>query len=356
MRPSWLPELGRVASLAGVLLVCGAGGYLFTLLGIPASWLAGSMVAMLGLLAGGARVDVPPLLRETVFILLGIQIGAAVTWDTVSEMAKWPVSLLLLALTVTTIVVSGISFFRRLHGWDNATAFFAAVPGALSLVLAVATRSSADMAQVTVVQAIRLGFLIAVLPLLITAMGPAAGAHLVVLHEGQPLDTLLAIASGVAGGALFHWLNIPTGWMLGAALPNAVLHLAGVTEGTLPNALLIPAYVVLGTIIGDRFQDTSGDKILAALWAGFGGFLLSLAISAVGALAASAAADVPLADALVAFAPGGLEAMVVLAFALGLDPAYVGGHQIARYLGLSIALPLVSGPLLRHWLKSRSPD
>ena len=87
-----------------------------------------------------------------------------------------------------------------------------------------------------------------------------------------------------------------------------------------------------------------------------GGFLLSLAIALVGALAASRIAGVPLADALVAFAPGGLEAMSALGIALGLDPAYVGAHQIARYLGLSIALPVVTGLFARQWLRNQNPD
>jgi uncharacterized membrane protein AbrB (regulator of aidB expression) len=43
----------------------------------------------------------------------------------------------------------------------------------------------------------------------------------------------------------------------------------------------------------------------------------------------------------VAFAPGGLEAMMVLALILGLDPLYVGIHHLARFLGIGLALPLV---------------
>ena len=51
---------------------------------------------------------------------------------------------------------------------------------------------------------------------------------------------------------------------------------------------------------------------------------------------------VNLADALAAFAPGGLEAMTMMAFALGLDPLFVGAHHIARFLFISLALPWVA--------------
>jgi uncharacterized membrane protein AbrB (regulator of aidB expression) len=43
----------------------------------------------------------------------------------------------------------------------------------------------------------------------------------------------------------------------------------------------------------------------------------------------------------VAFAPGGLEGMMVLGLVLGLDPLYVGVHHLVRFLGIGLALPLV---------------
>jgi uncharacterized protein len=350
--------------LAGALIICALGGFAFTLVNAPAPWLAGSMLATLPLLAAGARFEIPSILRDAVFLLLGTQIGAAVNWETVAGMGRWPLSLVFLALTVTAIVVSGMAFFRRTQGWDEATAFFAAVPGALSLVLMVANQSGADMPRVTVVQSFRLVFLVAALPLLITGLGPlgfgagagAEGPHPSLVQASGALDTLLAIAAGAALGSLFAWARVPAGLMLGAAFANGVLHLLGIVSGALPPGLLTPAYVVLGAAIGDRFAGVRAADIMATLWVGFGGFLLSLVIALVGALAASRIAGVPLAYALVAFAPGGLEAMSALGIALGLDPAYVGVHQIARYLGLSIALPVITGLFARHWLRGESRD
>jgi hypothetical protein len=55
----------------------------------------------------------------------------------------------------------------------------------------------------------------------------------------------------------------------------------------------------------------------------------------------AAIARVGLADALVAFAPGGLEAMMVLALVLHLDPLYVGLHHLARFLGIGFLLPVL---------------
>ena len=50
---------------------------------------------------------------------------------------------------------------------------------------------------------------------------------------------------------------------------------------------------------------------------------------------------------LVAYAPGGLEAMTILAFALHLDPAFVGAHHLWRFLYVSVMMPLAVAYLAR---------
>ncbi|HLM40281.1 MAG TPA: AbrB family transcriptional regulator [Microvirga sp.] len=49
-----------------------------------------------------------------------------------------------------------------------------------------------------------------------------------------------------------------------------------------------------------------------------------------------------------AFAPGGLEAMTVLALVQGLDPLYVGIHHLVRFLGIGLGLPVVVALLQRE--------
>src|SRR5215208_7744675 len=79
-------------------------------------------------------------------------------------------------------------------------------------------------------------------------------------------------------------------------------------------------------------------------------FLLGTAVAALFAGASASFARVPMADALVAFAPGGLEAMMVLAVVLGLDPLYVGVHHLARLLGIGFTVPFVVA-----WLQGGEP-
>ena len=40
-----------------------------------------------------------------------------------------------------------------------------------------------------------------------------------------------------------------------------------------------------------------------------------------------------------AFAPGGLDAVTILAFAMQIDPAYVAAHHVARFFVLALCVP-----------------
>jgi len=48
----------------------------------------------------------------------------------------------------------------------------------------------------------------------------------------------------------------------------------------------------------------------------------------------------------------GLDAMMALALALDLDPIFVGAHHLARFIGVSLALPLVISSLRRRMPRS----
>jgi uncharacterized membrane protein AbrB (regulator of aidB expression) len=58
----------------------------------------------------------------------------------------------------------------------------------------------------------------------------------------------------------------------------------------------------------------------------------------------------------IAYAPGGLEAMTILAFALNLDPVYVGVHQTARFIVISLLVPVAVHHLRRRKRLPKPPS
>ncbi|HLA02570.1 MAG TPA: AbrB family transcriptional regulator [Aestuariivirga sp.] len=335
-------------SVVRALAVGTAGGALCFAIGVPAPWLAGSLVATIIAIYSNLKLDLPKFLQAAAFILLGIQTGTAVNTDTLARAAQWPLSIVCLGVTVVLIVWACIFYYERFRYWNRPTALFASLPGALSIVILLASTSGADMRRVTISQCVRLFFLIAALPAVIEFISPPPVVTSSTATVASLQEIMILVGTSAAAGLLFAWLKVPAGLILGAALVSAALGLSGVVHGGAPDSILIPANIILGVMIGLRFKGISLPELRTALGDGFAGFVIAMIIAMVGAVVTSMVADLPLALTLLAFAPGGLEAMTIMAFALNLDPAYVAAHQIARYIGLVLLMPAVTGFVLQR--------
>ena len=204
------------------------------------------------------------------------------------------------------------------------------------------------MRRVTIAQCIRLFFLVAALPSVITFLSPQETVVVAFSQIGGVWDILLLVAVSTAAGYALEWLKVPAGLMLGPMLASAGLELSGLISGAAPPSILVPANVVLGVMIGARFAHFTFTEFRAALVEGFSGFVIALVIAMAGAGVAAYVSHLPFALTLLAFSPGGLDAMTIMAFSLNLDPAYVGAHQMARYIGLALLMPAVTAYVLRR--------
>ena len=322
------------------------GGALAALVDVPAAWLSGAALVCALAAILGLPVEGPGRVRPVGYIALGAALGSGVTPETFAEVGNWGISLAAVCITVVAVVVSSLLFLSRVAGWDRASAFFASVPGALSYVLAMASEDGrADVRRVAVSQTLRLLVLVVVLPPLIAHGGVAVPVAPVHVESG--LRDLLILAAGCALASLLAgWVRLPAGHLTGPFFASLVLHATGVVAGVLPPAVTIPAYACLGAIIGARFAGIRLAEFRAIAGASVGAFGVALAVSVGIALLVSLVTGQPLALTLVAFAPGALDAMVVLAFALHLDPAYVALHQMLRMLLISFGMPLAVRLLL----------
>ena len=335
-------------SVIRALAVGTAGGAFCFAVGAPAPWLAGSLVATIIAIYSDQKLDLPTVLQTVAFILLGIQTGTAVNADTLARAAQWPLSIVCLGVTVVFIVWACMFYYERFRYWNRPTALFASLPGALSIVILLASTSGADMRRVTISQCVRLFFLIAALPAVIVFISPATTAVTSTTAIASIHEIVILVGASAVAGLLFAWLKVPAGLILGAALMSAALGLSGAVHGGAPDSILIPANIILGVMIGLRFKGISFAELRTSLSDGFAGFVIAMIVAIAGAVVTSTVADLPIALTLLAFAPGGLEAMTIMAFALNLDPAYVAAHQVARYIGLVLLMPIVTGFVLHR--------
>jgi len=342
-------------SVLRALIIGTAGGALCFMLGVPAPWLAGSLIATLIAIYANQNLDLPGWLLTLAFILLGIQTGTAVNADTLYRVTQWPLSIVCMSVTVGIIVWACMFYYERFRKWDRATAYFSSLPGALSMVVLLAGASKADMRRVTISQCVRLFFLIAALPLVIVFISPATDVFPATPPVASIHEIIVLVGISAAAGLLFERLRVPAGLILGAALASAALGLGDVIHGGAPDSILIPANIILGVMIALRFKGISLPELRMGLGDGFAGFAIAMVIAVAGAVFTSLVAGLPLALTLLAFAPGGLEAMTIMAFALNLDPAYVAAHQVARYIGLVLLMPVVTSFVLQRNVPAPQP-
>ena len=315
----------------------------------PAPWLAGSMIAAILAVLLGVKLSLPIYLRSVAFILLGVQIGSSVTMDTLMGATRWPLSLMMLALTVAVVTSACYFFYRRVRGWPQADALFSSLPGALGLVVALADDAKADMRRVIIAQSIRLFFLVAALPIVINSLSPQPAPQ-TAASNSVLWEIALVLAASAGAALLLERLRVPAGLFIGSIFVSAAFYVGDIAHGALPAPALMLANVILGTSLASRFQDFTLGELLYSLGDGLSGFGIALALSVLGAVLASMLAGLPFALTLLAFSPGGLDVMTVIALALHLDPTYVGAHQLARYLAMCLVIPPLAAYLLRRRL------
>lgn len=322
-----------------------AGGLTFGLIGLPAGYLSGSILAVAGAALAGRPMLIPTLPMRAIFVLLGVSLGAVVTPETLHGMATYPASIAVLLVAMACVGVVGAAYLRVVHGWGKVDAYLAAAPGGMSQVVALAAELGADIRAVVIVQTMRV---------VIVAVGLPAGLSLLGLTgsvarpAGPPLTlatldelAILVALSAVGAGAAYR-LRTPGGLLFGAMVTSAILHGTGLIHAILPAWVANAAALALGAVIGARFNNLPLRLLLNYLGAGFGSFAVAVAIAAVFAAGLMSFLSLPVAEVMIAFAPGSVDAMMLLALALHVDPIYVGAHHVVRIFLVSLSMPLVA--------------
>lgn len=325
-----------VPALIGALI----GGYLFVLVDLPAPWLSGGMLG--AMLSAFVRPlpEMPAKLRDLGFLIAGTTMGSSVTPDTVALMAKAPLSFAVLAVAIVLTVALSAIWLSVVHGWRAEDGILAASPGALSTALAIAAARGGDVIGVAVVQTARLFIVVAFLPAIIGLIEgkPAVGmSAMATMSWGT---AALMLAGGAVCGLLLHYLRLAAAMMLGAALFGAFMHGAGVVHGYTPMPLATAGFVLIAVMIATRTRGITWKAVGDYAAASIASFLVATIVWIALAVFASWLLNVRLGVTLLAFAPGGVEAMTLLSMSLAYDPLYVAAHHIARFMSIGLCIPL----------------
>ena len=337
---SAIPDRAKILATLETLVIGAGGGLLFLWAGLPGGLISGAMFAVGGAALAGRPMALPPILTQTVLLLLGISLGSLVSRQLIQHMSAYPLTIGLLALATFCSTFGSSFYLQRVHGWDQTSALLAGSPGALSQIVILAAEKGADVAGIAMVQTTRVIILTAALPLILAATGIAPSAPPTIASMiASPLELAALIAASIALALVLRLLKFPASWMFGAMIASSVLHGTSVIEGGLPNWVRGVALVGIGALIGTRFARMKASTMLGHFNASLGSFAVAIVISAIFVAIIALTTNVRFADVLVAFAPGAMDAMLALALTLHIDPIFVGAHHLSRFVFVTITTP-----------------
>ena len=342
MNPAFRRILIETAETLAVAL---AGGLAFVWLGLPAGLVSGSVVAVATAALLGRPMRVPLTLARICYVVVGTLLGTVVTPETLRGVITWPASIALLMLASLGMIAATMTYLRVVHRWDSLSALMGASPGSMAQVIALSSELGGDLRAVAIVQTVRVLLLVVGLPNGLALFGlvvpavplPRGPAGFSVLGE-----MLLLLAVAITFALVFLRLRFPGGLLFGALAGSAVLHGAGLIHAALPWWVGGASVITLGALVGSRFANTSARMLVSHLGAAFGSFAVSMVVATVFVAIVARLFAFPIANIVIAFAPGAQDTMMVLALALHLDPVYVGAHHVARFLVVTLAIAVAA--------------
>lgn len=349
-----IPTLKTLATVA----LGTVGGLVAFSVNIPLPWMLGSILivgiaGIAGVNIGGHTVHVPLWLRNTIIPILGVMLGSAFTPAIVAGMASWWITMLALVVYILLATAVAYQFYRRAAGFDPATAYFCSIPGGLVEMSIIGEGSGGDGRTISLVHFCRILFAVLTLPFLMRWLyhidGGSAYQSISLGIEMELVDIALLATCAVAGYYLGKLARLPGAQISGPLLLSAIAHATGLTSASPPYLLIVAAQIIAGASLASRFAGVSVRAAGRILLASLCGTVLMLCVTLALAFALSTVVDEPFAALILAYAPGGVTEMSLIALSLNVGVAFVTAHHIAR-----IALSLGMMPAIwRHVVSKR---
>jgi membrane AbrB-like protein len=336
-----------LAALGGGLALGAAGlpsPYLFSAL------LAGLVVA----LSAPESVSVPPHAFRAGQAVAGVSLGAYLQSSALSALAdSWLPVLLVSAATLALSLGAG-GALTRFTSLDAPTASLGLIAGGASGIVGMSDELGADDRLVAFMQYVRVLVVVILTPLLTALAFP--GTHGGKVANAAPLigtagHWALTVALAAGGVLAAHLLRVTAGALLGPMVLTGIVVLA-VPGGAfqVPELLRETAFATIGLQIGLRFTMET-IRLLGRL-------LVPVVLSIAGLLVAcfglavilNATTSASLLDSYLATTPGGLYAVLALAFGAGANTTFVIAVQSLR-----VFVMVLIAPLAVRWAIKRFP-
>lgn len=343
---------------AVVALVTFFGGSAVEQVGLPAPHLitglvVGLLIALTGLVRRTGAV-LPRIVYVAGQAIAGVLLGTYFSLPALGRVGWALVPLVAVTLLTLLLSVGAGLFLARRTGLDEPTAALGMIAGGSAGIVAAADDLHADARLVAVLQYVRLVLVVLTAPLLVRFVLAPHGEYAAV--GAKELEAVFSLHSfvltpllAVGGAWLATRLRVPAGALIGPLVLTALGGGLGLWNDLQPpETVREPAFIVIGLAVGVGFDLLIVRRALRAAPAALAA--IAAIVLACGGLAGLIAATthVTLLDAYLATTPGGINAVLVTAFAAGANTSLVFGIQ-----GLRLFVMVLAAPVLVRWLLTR---
>ncbi|WP_232829343.1 AbrB family transcriptional regulator [Tropicimonas sp. IMCC34043] len=329
-----------------------ASGLLASRISMPLPWMLGPMLGCCLAAIMGAPVFGPNSLRPAVIPVIGVMLGSGFHPGLLGHASEWTGTLLLLPAFLVTATATGFAFYRYVGGYKPVDAFFCAAPGGLNEMIILGTAAGGDETRIALAHALRVFLVVSAVVFsfalglnIRSAGGPGAWIG---LSDLTLFDYAVLTASGLAGVVLGRRLRLPAPQLFGPMVLSAAAHMTEVITVPPPTIFVVASQITIGTILGCRFVGLDARRMRRDMALGFGATLVLLCVTLLFAALLGPLTGTPLSQGVLAFSPGGLTEMSLLALTMGQDVAYVSTMHVAR-----IVLVILGMSLVFRWIGHR---
>ena len=363
--PSWLrTDLLRLAVTFSIALAAGGA---FMQFGAPAPYLMGSLF---GVWFGGALIrPVQPYLgvarwfHKPVVLGLGVLIGATFNQSVLAQADQWMITLVTMVGTTIVVTAIGYGFLRRSRGYEPRMAILCRVPGGQAEALVMAREMVEKDYVVALFHLVRVVLVFVSTPLLLRLVegSEAVRQSNVALRDMPsifalpPSEILTFVALGVAGFLVARTCRVPMPHLLGPVGLSTLFHLMGWAELPRVNEFVILAQLAIGGAVGARLARVPFRDLAGYLKDAFATTLLIISAYFLSTAGIAFVTGSGFLTVWLAFVPGGLYEVTLLALIFGFDVAFVAFHHTIRVMMIFVALPMLAFRLGPRDVSSEPP-
>ena len=309
---------------------------------IPLAWMIGPMIATSIAALSGLKIAMPKLALSSILIILGLHIGNYIDQSLFNQMLDWIWTTLIMLIYIIVSIFIVSKYLQKFSGYQEKASIFSAAPGALGPLIILAEYEKSDLSQVATSHLIRLIIIITVFPLIIVTSSDQESSNVSKFDymSQNHLDLLWLFVSSLILIFVFSKLRVPAALLSGTLVASGILQVTEIASYKLPDPTINFCLLILGASVGCRFANKTLSEVANNSLHSLVATAILVILGLFAAFIANFFVENNLLTLILAFCPGGIYEVAVIAIAFDLEPDFVAFHHIIRLLFILFTVPI----------------